>query len=310
MNEKIFNLFIFFDDGTAHELGAWFHKKHGSDAEKTDFLRSKVSQDFLKARRFELPRHFTPEQWRAQLRLDGGMSIIDPILTELNAPKFSFVYCLTPIIDGAPQWDQVSGPGVFRGADVTDFGREGSMPDYLIEYTDGSHFHFDKLIDDDFFSAIRLLFQQKHYVSSSKLMMCCIDTMAFVDAGDVSGNFTQWLKNYCDLSGVGVTPEELWEYRNSVLHMTNLESRAVIAGRSARIVPYVATRGALPPQNEGNDKPFNFLELIHAVANGIQRWGESYNETPGKIVDFIERYDTTISDKRRADIVRIRRPDG
>ena len=306
MDERIFNLFIYFDGGKAHEVGAWFHKKAGTDNEKTDFLRSQVDEDCLKARRFDLPRSFTPEQWRAQLRLDGAMSIFDQILTSLKAPAKSFVYCLTPIIDGAPQWDQTSGPGAFRGEEVTDFGREGVMRDYLTDYTSGEHFHLDKLMDDDFFSAIRILFQSEHYVSASKLLMCCVDTLAFVEYGDVSRNFIEWLNKYCDLSIVGITSEELWEYRNSVLHMTNLESRAVKSGKTSRIAPYVANRGSLPPQNDGNDKPFNILELLHAVSEGIQKWGESYNENPGKVVDFIERYDTTISDKRRAHIVRIR----
>lgn len=74
MDERIFNLFIYFDGGKAHEVGAWFHKKPGTDNEKTDFLRSQVDGDYLKARRFDLPRSFTPEQWRAQLRLDGPES--------------------------------------------------------------------------------------------------------------------------------------------------------------------------------------------------------------------------------------------
>ena len=304
MSEKVFNFFVYFENSVARELGVWFHKCSGTDAAKTDFLRSQVISDHSKARRFDLPRSFTPEEWRARLRIDGALPILDPILTELNVPKSSFVYCLTPILNGIPYWDQMIGPGAFLGNDVTDFGRDGHMPDYLVEYTDGQHFHLDRLIDDDFFSAIRILFQNKHYVSASKLLMCCIDTLAFVEFGDTRGNFANWIERYCDLSSLGVTAGELWEFRNAVLHMTSLDSKKVIAGKVGRIVPYVALRGSVPPQNSDHAKPFNLLQLIDAVAAGIGRWGDSYNDAPDKNLDFISRYDMTISDKRIATIIR------
>lgn len=304
MNEKIFNFFIYFDAGVAHELGIWFHKRSGTDDEKTDFLRSQVKKDYLKARRFDLPQSFTPEQWRARLRFDGALPIFESILAELSVSKSSFVYCLTPILDGIPFWDQMSGPNEFRGHEVTDYGREGHMPDYLVEYTDGKYFHFDKLIDDDFFNAIRIIFQKNHYVSASKLLMCCIDTLAFVEFGDTKNNFTDWLDRYCDLTVVGVTASELWEYRNSILHMTTLDSRSVKHGRTVRISPYVGPRGSLPPRNAEYAKSFNLLELIHTVAAGIECWGSSYNAKPEKLVDFIARYDMIISDKRVATIIR------
>lgn len=298
MDERIFNFFIYFAGGVAGELGVRFHKRSGTETEKIDFLRSHVPTDHRKARRFDLPQSFTPEQWRAQLRIDGALPILEPILTELRAPKSSFIYCLTPILDGTPTWDQMSGPGAFRGSDVNDLGREGHMPDYLADYTDGRHFHLDKLIDDDFLNAIRILFKNNHYVSASKLLMCCIDTLAFVEFGDSQHNFTKWLDQYCDLSVVGVTAGELWEYRNSVLHMTTLDSRSVLRGDTVRIAPYVAPRELLPPRNEESVKPFNLLELVHTVSAGIECWGASYNTSPDKYLDFVIRYDMIISDKR------------
>ena len=305
MNEKIFNFFIYFESGVAREIGVRFHKRSGTDIEKTDFLRENVAADYERARRFDLPQAYTVNQWRAQLRIDGALSILDPILTKLNAPKRSYIHCLTPIKDGTPFWDQTIGPGAFRGAEVTDFGREGQMSDYLVDYSEGSCFYLDRLIFDDFFSAINILLDNKHYVSASKLLMSCIDTLAFVEFGDVRNNFTDWLDLYCDLKGVGVTAGELWEYRNAVLHMTSLDSRRVLRGDAARIAPYVAIRGSQPPQNEGDAKPFNLLELIDATSAGIQRWGMSYNASPEKVVDFINRYDMTISDKRIATIARL-----
>lgn len=304
MTERIFNFFIYFEENVAHELGVWFHKRSGTDTEKTDFLRSQVTNDHTKARRVPLPHSFTPEQWRARLRIDGALPLLEPTLERLNAPRRNFIYCLTPIVDGVAYWDQMSAAGVFRGSDVTDFGREGHMPDYLVDYTDGQYFHLDKLINDDFFSAIRILFNNQHYVSASKLLMCCIDTLAFVEYGDTRGNFSKWLNQYCDLSTLGITADELWEYRNAVLHMTSLDSKKVIAGKVARIAPYVAAPGLAPPEKSDDAKPFNLLDLINVIAAGIDRWGDSYNSTPEKTLDFIARYDITISDKRTAKIMR------
>ncbi len=44
------------------------------------------------------------------------------------------------------------------------------------------------------------------------------------------GNFSKWLAAYADLTPLGVTAKELWEFRNGLLHMINLSSRAVTAG--------------------------------------------------------------------------------
>lgn len=72
----------------------------------------------------------------------------------------------------------------------------GKMPDWLVVYTEGNAFRFDKLIDDDYFAAIKLLFNARHIASTSKLLMSCVDTLAFVEFGDKRGNFVEWLTTY------------------------------------------------------------------------------------------------------------------
>jgi hypothetical protein len=130
--------------------------------------------------------------------------------------------------------------------------------------------------------------------------MSCIDTLAFVEYGDVPQNFTAWVNNYLDLTPHGISADELWEFRNSVLHMTNLASRKVVAGKVSPIAPYVGRPNSAPPIKSNGAKPFNLFELIMTVGDGIGRWGEAYNSEPDKILKFIERYDTTISDSRMA----------
>ncbi|QQO35868.1 hypothetical protein JJC00_09985 [Bradyrhizobium diazoefficiens] len=173
------------------------------------------------------------------------------------------------------------------------------MPDYLVEYASENGFRFTELIHDDYFNGIRTPFNAKLYVSCSKLLMSCVDTLAFVEYGDVSGNFGKWVTVYVDLEPLSISADELWEFRNSVLHMTNLSSRKVIAGKVSPIMPCLGEAGFIRPLTGSNaPKPFDLFGLIKAIGHGIGKWGEEYNADRGKLLKFIERYDTTISDRR------------
>ncbi|RTM13693.1 MAG: hypothetical protein EKK33_10035 [Bradyrhizobiaceae bacterium] len=81
--------------------------------------------------------------------------------------------------------------------------------------------------------------------------------------------------------------------------MTNLSSRKVIAGKVAPIMPCVGDAGFMRPLTGSNaPKPFDLFGLIEAIGHGIGKWGEEYNTDRDKLLKFIERYDTTISDSR------------
>jgi hypothetical protein len=182
------------------------------------------------------------------------------------------------------------------------------MTDYLSTYMTDKGFDFSQLLNDDFFLAIKLLFNHGYFVSCAKLIASFIDTMAFVEYGDVPGNFVRWLDTYVDLKPVGVTSEELWEYRNSLLHMTNLESRKVLAGKVKKLVPVVINR-SLPINvadlpTEDNSKFFDLYKLIQALSLGAgEKWPQSFNAERDKFKTFIERYDLIISDKRQFPVV-------
>lgn len=301
--ERVFNLFIYFEKGSASEIGARFHKASGTTDYKLSILRRSILADHSLATRTKLPRNFTPEQWRAQVRLGGELNFFEPLFVRMRANTMP-LYLLTPVVDGVPTWDQEIRSGQFRGAEVTQFGREGIMEDYLVEYTTEKGFDLSQLLNDDFFSAISLLNKSKLYVSSAKLLMSFIDTMAFIDHGDEKGNFTKWLDDNCDLNAVGVTSGEVWEFRNSIIHMTNLNSRSVLRGKVSRISPFIAAVGVKPPLNEGDSKPFNYVHLTRVIAEGVARWGVEINRTPDKAISLIERYDTLLSDRRFAKIER------
>lgn len=56
------------------------------------------------------------------------------------------------------------------------------MEDYLVKYTTPEGFDVPRLINDDFFLAIKLLFNSGLYVSASKLLLSFIDSIAYVES--------------------------------------------------------------------------------------------------------------------------------
>lgn len=174
-----------------------------------------------------------------------------------------------------------------------------SRMDYFGRYFTRQEFDFGGLIDADFLVPIRLLYQQGHYVSAAKLFMSFVDSLGYVEFGETVPNpFTAWLNAYVDLSSVGVTAEELWEQRNSLLHMSNLDSRKVVAGKVRRLMFYVGTFPA-GMATEGTDAKYYDLQLLMLkTIEGLGPWVESYNIDRDKIHAFVQRYDLIASDSR------------
>jgi hypothetical protein len=296
--ERIFNIFIYFVEGITTEYGVRHHRFGGDDGDKSEYLLSRVEQDHPIARRFHLSRSFTPEEWLAVYRYGQGLEYFEEAFALFRASTAP-VCCITSIVDGVPKIDRQIGIGPYRGDAVTHQEGWGSMPDYLVEYTGENGFRFTDLIHDDYFKGIRTLFNAKLHVSCSKLLVSCVDTLAFVEYGDVSGNFARWVTAYVDLEPLGISADELWEFRNSILHTTNLSSRKVLAGKVSPIMPCVGGAGfAMPLAGSNMPKPFDLFGLIQAIGHGIVKWGDGYNKERDKWLKFIERYDTTISDSR------------
>ncbi len=172
------------------------------------------------------------------------------------------------------------------------------MKDYLVEYTGPGGFDLSRLINDDYFEAIRILFQARRYVSAVKLLLSCIDTLSYITLGDTPRAFQVWLARYADLAPLGITPEELWEFRNSLLHMTNAESRKVAAGRVTALLFHVGRLPAGVDPDFRTFKSFDLVALIHAVAAAAESLVLDLNANPEHLRSFIERYDLVLSDVR------------
>ena len=112
--------------------------------------------------------------------------------------------------------------------------------DYFGKYFNDKGFDFSNLLNDDFFQPVRILFNAKHYVSATKLLVIAIDSVSFIEYGEIKVNtFIKWLNVYSNIDELGITAEELWEHRNSLLHMSNLRSRKVAQGKVRALVSYV-----------------------------------------------------------------------
>jgi hypothetical protein len=210
----------------------------------------------------------------------------------------------TAVVNGIIKIDGVHGgdcPLPFHGSEAeNEF--FGQMPyDYLSTYIKDGHFDIVQLLYDDHFEAIKILYNQGKLISSLKLLMIFIDTVGFLEAGYNQGskNFTDWLNNYVDLSNVGITAAELWEFRTGVLHMSNTESNKNRSGHVDRLVPRVSSNNQAHPVIEAGFKHFEILSLIQSIGNGIGKWGQSFNDQRDKFPEFIARYDTLMSDSRR-----------
>ena len=69
--------------------------------------------------------------------------------------------------------------------------------------------------------AVKLVYEHRLYVSAMKLLVSFIGSAAHIERGDVRGNFASWPSKFANLTPVGIIPDELWEFRNALLHMTS-----------------------------------------------------------------------------------------
>ncbi|WP_417466165.1 hypothetical protein [Kordiimonas sp.] len=302
MEEDIYNLFVYVSDNMINKIGLCVHRVSGSDQEKILYLRDRVEADCQKPISHAVPELSYPE-FLAKYRLGTHLSIFEPLFLANKAPADPLC-CLTPIVDGRPRFDIQSDLKVF---DIDAFQNTeyfpGAMPDYLQKYLKDDQFDFSSLINDDFLLAIKLLWNNRNYVSAAKLLMSMIDTIAYIEFDDVPGNFQKWLDQYANLSGLGITAKELWEFRNSLLHMTNLYSRKVKQGGTPSLVMYVGDAAQLVPPNTSRTKYFNLKRLIDEINQALARWLMTYGDQPAKFEAFVERYDLIVSDSRMATFV-------
>jgi hypothetical protein len=308
MTEVIFNLYVYSNLDIISEVGVVRHIIDGNDEEKITFLKQQVDKDFAVAEKFELPDGFQIKKnglvrkgidftsYRDLSNQGYSLLIFQNAFQYYNSPANPLVV-ITPVKDGKIY---------IEGVEDIKSPPDGSLSHIVIEkqkewydgYIDEKGFHFAELINDDFIEAVRILHNANHYVSAMKLLMICVDTVAYLEYGDIQKNFHSWLSTYVSLSALGITEEELWEFRNSILHMTNLDSRKVETKKIKRLMFYTAHPSTNYVTETDEGRYFKFMDLLKDLADGIGKWGDSYNAEKSKFEIFLKRYDRIISDKR------------
>jgi hypothetical protein len=301
MKETIYNIYLIFDKKICSEVRFVTHEHDGNDTAKTNFLKGRVEEDFINARSFTLRQSFTFEQMNAKARLGEAHYLYDELFQMLDAGP-SPLWISTPVKDGAVFFNYAQGhnePTDMQQADLA-VGRTGVMEDWLKKYWTERGLELSQLIHDDYFLAIKLTFNAGLYVSAMKLLVSCIDSLSYIEFGDLQGSFVRWLESYADLTPVGITATELWELRNGLLHMTNIHSKKVRLNKIRRISFRIGGAEDHPKTDVDGIYYFDFLTLINVFALAQAKWIETYNFEREKFSAFVERYDETISDSRLA----------
>ena len=284
MNERIVNIFVYVDREVIRSIGYTEYEMEGTYEDLTSYLQSRVEIDYAAATRIDLGEEYPPAVFRYALRLDALQYLI-PVMGEIVGDS---VYCITQILDDAlgpnePMHDHEHNP----------------VPDYLRIYWTSKGFDFGQLLDDDFMDAIKLLWNHQKYISALKLLFIMIDTLGFVVLGPLRDAFTMWLDDYCELNSLGVSSAELWELRNSLLHMSNLASNKVERGAVTRLLPVFTSIQNDIPVEIGGFKNLHSSRLIgDVVPKGVLRWVQSMSGDSEKFMTFVERYDTVVSESR------------
>lgn len=298
--ELIFNVFLFFENETCSKAGIVSHEHDGTDEEGLVFLQSKLSDDFKVSKMVDINNPFSLQEYNSHLRIGTGGCLYDEVFSGIDAGPNPLL-CVTPVKNGSIYYEHSTFDQILDMNEIwKKLGDMGVMEDWLVKYTNKEGINLPKLIDDDYFLAIKLNYNAGHYVSAMKLLLTCIDSIAYIDLGEQKNpcSFIAWLDAYADLSTMKISSQELWELRNGLLHMTNLDSKKVRSKQVRRISFRV---GLVPnnfPSEVGDVFLFDFNALINAINLALQKWIESYNIDRTKFVKFVERYDLTISDSR------------
>ena len=96
-----------------------------------------------------------------------------------------------------------------------------------------------------------------------------------------------------------MSPEELWELRHSLVHMTNLASKNVESGKVEALTFIIAETDIDMPERLGDMKVLHLKRLLAMVLpHAIGQWVQTYYGDKRKQSLFVHRYDTIVSESR------------
>ena len=280
------NIFLYGTEEYFDEIGYHLYMfPNGIDeTDMNEMLRERSATDFDLPERHRLSRPLSKADFHGAMRREPWT------LEQVgNIIAAGVRYCITAVVNGRPQTDEVLET------------REGyAVHDYLAMFRARDGFvDLIRLIDGDFMDPIKCLFKAQLYVAATKLTMSTIDTLGFLEFGPEKGVFRRWLNKYADLSDLNVSADELWELRNSLVHMTNLASWSVESGRVERLTFVIAGADIDTPERLGGTKVLHLTRLLAVtLPNAIGQWVRTYGGDERKRNQFVHRYDTIVSESR------------
>ncbi len=167
------------------------------------------------------------------------------------------------------------------------------MADYDSRYIKDGHFDIAAMVNDDFVSAIRILWQAKTLQLGSETtpVLCSTRWLTCRPGKNNPGSFKQWLNKFVNLQRVGVTAEELWEHRNAVLHLSHYESNKVRDGSVRKLVLYAGRRCPAPDREH---KYYDMHALLMAVFEGLGAYIAALNESDVMRKIFCDNYEGAV----------------
>ncbi|HAZ0555793.1 TPA: hypothetical protein I4D55_003403 [Enterobacter hormaechei] len=298
---KIINLYYFASDNLITHVAYVIYEHPGTEDEMCQFLLSKVGSDLSIATYGDIPQTLkdkengiSHDKINAMMRTDTLTYIFSDVLSSHNIEEFC-LHLITPIQDGNVMNHNRLDFEPLRQHHIDNFSGHHfpNSSDYLTKYLDGESFDMVGLLRDDHFIPLHYLFNNKHYLSCIKLLFSFIDTIAWIDIGE-HHNFIKWINNYADLTSLEVSPEELWELRNSLIHMSNLDSQKVKQGKVRRISFAIHKRNSFKTITIGDTTFFNLTDFLFVIEDAMRKWVDTYNQDQLKIITFVERYDKIV----------------
>jgi len=280
------NIFLYGTEAHFEEIGyhSYMFPSGMAETEMNEMLRVRAAADFDVPERHRLSRPLSREDLYGVMRREPWM------LEQVgNIIAAGVRHCITAVVNGRPQTDETLET------------RDGyAVHDYLVMFRSRDGFvDLIRLIDGDFMESIKCLFKAQLYVAATKLTMSMIDTLGFLEFGPEQDVFRRWLNRYVDLSDLNVSADELWELRNSLLHMTNLSSRRVESGRVERLTFIIAGPDIATPERLGGTKVLHLARLLAVtLPTAIGEWVRTYSDDERKRNRFVHRYDTIVSESR------------
>jgi hypothetical protein len=137
---------------------------------------------------------------------------------EIAPPPINPLVAITPIVDHLPKIMAVTGLGALDLDELqnTPLAQPGVMVDYLKTYVVDGHLDVPRLFNDDYFEAIKLLYNARHWVSAAKLLMSFLIPLRLLTWATWQATSRYGWTNTLISAPSASLRKELWEYRNGL----------------------------------------------------------------------------------------------